>query len=67
MNIFDWTETRQNTTIFSSGGIDVSKHSKERWRKLGVHNHEPTPSPKEDESTTQRFNKVALHTNLQLV
>ena len=38
-----------------SGGIDVSKHSKER-RKFRIHTHEPTPSPKDDEeSTTQRF------------
>ena len=52
----------KRNSYFWSGGIDVSKHSKERWRKLGVHNHEPTPSPEEDlQSTTQRFNKVALN------
>ena len=31
-----------------TGGIDVSRHSKERRKFSIIHSHEPTPSPRED-------------------
>lgn len=41
-----------------TGGIDVSRHSKERRKFSIIHSHEPTPSPREDTTSKSQKEKV---------
>ena len=55
----DETDKDQDISVFKpsffdeiskhrTGGIDVSRHSKERRKFSIIHSHEPTPTPRED-------------------